>query len=91
MNVLEVFLLVFVLFVGKVVKVYLDVLVVWWLGWLFLDFCVIYDVLVVVVVLRLDFCIFKEVFVFVIMGDGEVCGVMIIDRLEGVNLLELNC
>jgi inosine-uridine nucleoside N-ribohydrolase len=91
MNALEASSSVFASFAGKAAKAYLDVLAARWPGRPPPDSCAIHDALAVAVVSRPDFCIFKEVSASVITGDGEARGVMITDRLEGVNPPEPNC
>lgn len=78
-------------FAGKAANAYLDVLAARWPGRPPPDSCALHDALAVAVVSRPDFCVFKEVAASVITGEGEARGVMITDRLEGVNPPEPNC
>lgn len=90
-NALERSTSVFAAFAGRAANAYLDVLAARWPGRPIPESCAVHDALAVAVVSRPDFCVFKEVAASVITGDGEARGVMITDRLEGVNPPEPNC
>ncbi|KAK0389555.1 hypothetical protein NLU13_3130 [Sarocladium strictum] len=81
----------FAAFAGKAAKAYLEVLAKRWPGRPPPDSCAVHDALAVAVVSRPDLCVFEEVAASVITGDGDARGVMITDRLEGVNPPEANC
>ncbi|KAH8178147.1 inosine-uridine preferring nucleoside hydrolase domain-containing protein [Sarocladium implicatum] len=91
MNALEASSSPFSAFAGKAAKAYLDVLAARWPGRPPPDSCALHDALAVAVVSRPEFCVFKKVAASVITGEGEARGVMITDRLEGVNPPEPNC
>jgi purine nucleosidase len=55
------------------------------------DSCALHDPLAVAVVTRPGLCEFREVYASVVTGDGEARGIMIIDRLEGVDPPAPNC
>lgn len=81
----------FAAFAGKAANAYIDVLAARFPGRPPPQSCAIHDALAVAVVSRPDFCVFKEAAVSVITGNGEARGVMITDRLEGIDPPKPNC
>ncbi|KAL2209085.1 nucleoside hydrolase [Sarocladium strictum] len=81
----------FASFAGKAASAYLSVLAARWPGRSPPESCALHDALAVAVVSRPDFCVFEDVSVSVVTGDSQARGMLITDRLEGVNPPEPNC
>ncbi|KAF2008628.1 nucleoside hydrolase [Aaosphaeria arxii CBS 175.79] len=81
----------FASFAGRAANAYIDVLAARYPGRPAPDACHIHDALAVAVVSRPEFCTFQDIAASVITGEGEARGVIIADKLEGLEPPEPNC